>query len=74
MQTDEASDGVLPDEVLTFGGSGGRTYHRVSEPPSGGVRPYCGQHGRNPLRKDRAVIESHYDPCPKCFPNATDHE
>jgi|GEM_PF-6306536 len=62
----EAAPRELPDEVLTFGGRGGRTYHRIDDAGD----PACKQHGRNPLRKDRAVIESHYDPCPRCFPAA----
>jgi len=55
-----------PDEVLTFGGSS-RTYHRVHE-RDGDVHAGCGQSGRNPLVKDRSVIESHYEPCSRCFP------
>lgn len=63
MATD-AVRGELPEEVITFGGGGGTHYHRIGY--DGG--PACGQHGGNPLRKDRVAIETHYDPCPRCFP------
>ena len=63
-----AIEGDRPDEVLTFGGTGGQKYHRIVE-FRGEIQPACSQTGRNPLRKDRAVIESHYEPCQHCFPN-----
>ena len=63
---------ALPDEVLTFGGSS-RKYHRLVR-VDGEPRPFCGQRGQNPLRKDRAVIESHYEPCANCFPEAASQE
>jgi len=58
-------DDELPDEVVTFGGESS-TYHRqashIDEP-----KPFCGQHGGNAFRKERQVIEPHYDPCRVCF-------
>jgi hypothetical protein len=52
--------------VLTFTGQGGRRFHapvRFSD----AVRPLCGQTGRNPVLKERALIETHYEACQRCF-------
>ena len=52
--------------VLTFAGSGGQRFHapiRVGD----AVNPLCGQNGRNPVLKERALIETHYEACQRCF-------
>jgi hypothetical protein len=65
----ERFEGDPPAVVLTFGGHGGRVYHRVRETLEGERVTACGQQGRNPYLKERAVIESHYSPCRRCFPD-----
>lgn len=65
------ADADLPETVLTYGGGKGRVYHRVIG-TDGEHRPACGRPGRNPLLKTRSLIESHYDACLRCFPNARD--
>jgi len=57
-----------PERVVTFGGSS-KTYHRIVR-VDGQPRPACAQRGANPFVKERAVIDSHYDACVKCFPRA----
>lgn len=60
---------MTPDDVetvLTFGGRGGGRFH-IAVRRDGELQAVCGQYGRNPLLKDRVVIESHYDPCSNCF-------
>jgi len=61
-------DGDLPDEVVTFGGESS-TYHR-QDPAADEPTPVCRQHHGNAFRKERQLIESHYDPCRVCFPGA----
>ena len=55
----------LPETVVVFGGSA-KTYHRESR-LAGGPDARCGAAGRNPIRKYRDLIESHYSPCKRCF-------
>jgi len=69
----ERFEGNAPELVLTFGGHGGRVYHRVRETPEGDLVAWCSQQGRNPFLKERAAIESHYDACRGCFPNGVGH-
>jgi hypothetical protein len=64
--------GESPEVVLTFGGHGGRVYHRVRETLKGDLVAWCSQQGRNPLLKERAAIESHYSPCRRCFADGLD--
>jgi len=59
-------EGGLPDEVVIFGGGGSRTFHRRARGDE--VRPVCGTPGRNPLVKERALVDGHYTPCKRCFP------
>jgi hypothetical protein len=58
--------GTETETVLTFGGNS-RTYHVVVHPPNGEVCALCGQTGRNPMLKERHLIESHYEPCSRCY-------
>jgi len=76
MSTPHAPEGdVEPDRVrgdppavvLTFTGGGGRGYHRAVL--DDGLRADCGQRGRNATLKQRELIESHYTPCGRCFPD-----
>lgn len=62
----------LPDEVATFGGNAGSKYHRTYV-HNGEQRVVCGLSGRNLLVKERALIETHYEPCGRCFPDQEDH-
>lgn len=55
----------LPETAVVFGG-GAKTYHKESR-LAGGRSVRCGAAGRNPMRKDRDLIESHYSPCKRCF-------
>jgi hypothetical protein len=55
-----------PETVVVFGGNAKR-YHDAVEGPDG-LRPRCAAAGRNPLLKERELIESHYKPCSRCFP------
>ena len=55
--------------VIAFGGES-RTFHAASRHPTRGLRPRCGTSGRNPLEKQRELIESHYAPCQLCYPEA----
>lgn len=58
----------LPTVVLTIGGSGS-TYHRP-EWVDDVVRPACSTDGKNYYLKEREVVETHYNPCRRCFPRA----
>lgn len=60
----------LPTTVVTFGGgSSPYIYHRLAGSEDD-PEPACRQGGKNPLLKDRKLIESHYRPCERCFPNS----
>ncbi|MDS0220875.1 hypothetical protein NDI54_05840 [Haloarcula sp. S1AR25-5A] len=61
-----AMDDDLPDEVVTFGGESS-IYHR-QDPHAEEPTAVCRQHDGNVFRKQRRLVESHYDPCRVCFP------
>jgi hypothetical protein len=62
-----ASPDGLPDEVVVHGGES-KIYHRPAE---GDVtRAACPVRGETTYLKQRSVVESHYTPCKRCFPDA----
>ncbi|MFC3957564.1 hypothetical protein [Halovivax cerinus] len=77
MAASEPAADESREDVLTFAGSGGRSYHRPVEQPAlrgdeERLVAACGQTGRNPLLKDPDLIATHYDACAKCFPGHDD--
>lgn len=56
-----------PETVIIFGGNA-KHYHEPA-PWGDDLRTRCSIAGRNPMEKERELIESHYQPCSVCFPN-----
>ena len=56
--------------VLSFAGNGGSVFHKAVRIPDGELRPRYGAPGQSLVEKERALIESHYAPCTRSYPEA----